>query len=117
ILTNAAMIEGRLDEAAALAKSALEAEAATDAAPLWPPRSSLALLSAAGVIDGEARTHLRALEELTGLTGNPMPAAVATFDRALITSFTERRTRAAAAAENLVELGRSRHNPTLTVMG
>jgi predicted ATPase/DNA-binding SARP family transcriptional activator len=112
-----AMIELRPDEALRLSLDALEAERLTGSAPSWIPRTTLALMMGLGFADGDYREHLRALEEISRTTGDPLAAAVADFDRCRMASLVGQPTKGLHAAERLLAVGAESRNPTMLAMG
>ena len=117
IAGHTAMIEFRADDALRLSLQALEVEQATDAPPSWIPRTTLALMMALGFAEGDARKHLRSLEEISEATGDPLPAAVADFDRCRIAALVGTPGRSLHAAERLLAAAERSGNPTLLAMG
>jgi predicted ATPase/DNA-binding SARP family transcriptional activator len=117
IASNAAMVEGRMNDAVALAHEAITSAESSGGPRTWLARNTLALLVAAGLVAGRTEDHLEAMSALTASTGDPMGAAVALFDRALLASFRPRPEEGLPAAEHLVALGKDLGSPSITAMG
>jgi len=120
LAANASMLEGRLDEAGHRALEAVAAEERTGAQPSWMARNVLAMMTVAGMLDpGEGRwsDHLDAMDAISYLTGDPFPAALALWDRALVATFTAEADRGEAAARALLVLGDQHENPSMRSMG
>jgi tetratricopeptide (TPR) repeat protein len=117
IASNVAMVEGRMNDAVALAHEAITSAESSGGPRTWLARNTLALLVAAGLVAGRTEDHLEAMSALTASTGDPMGAAVALFDRALLTSFRPRPEEGLPAAEQLVALGKDLGSPSITAMG
>jgi predicted ATPase/DNA-binding SARP family transcriptional activator len=114
---NTAMVESRLDDARSLSDAALAVGATPADGPWWIAHNTLALVSAVGQDTEAWNDHLAALEDHTRLTGDPMPAAIAEYDRALIASHSEEPAQGVAPAESLLALAAERANPSLRAMG
>jgi predicted ATPase/DNA-binding SARP family transcriptional activator len=110
---NTAMVEGRLDDARRLSADAL---AAPGPDPCWIAHNTLGLLAAAGGDEAGWRGHMAAMEAASRASGDPMAAAVADFDRALIASLRGRRGDAAGPARSLLSLAAGQANPSLRAM-
>jgi predicted ATPase/class 3 adenylate cyclase len=114
---NTAMVEGRLDQARALSTDALAVAAARSGGPWWIAHNTLALLAAVDRAPGDWQEHLAAMEDHSRATGDPLAAAVADFDRALIASLAGHPARGLPAAESLQALAAAQANPSLGAMG
>jgi len=117
IAANTALVEGRLDDAERLGRQSLELEVLLDAPISWLSRNVLALVCASGSQFEESETLLDELVQITAVTGDPMPHAVACFDRALIASFSSSPAAGLGPAEELVALGESWGSASLRAMG
>ena len=110
---NTAMVEGRLDDARRLSADAL---AAPGPEPCWIAHNTLGLLAAAEGDEAGWSGHMAAMEAASRASGDPMAAAVADFDRALIASLRGRRADAAGPARALLSLAADQANPSLRAM-
>jgi predicted ATPase/class 3 adenylate cyclase len=114
---NTAMVEYRLDDAQRLSEAAVAHEQATGAIPpCWIARNTLALLTLAQG-SGEFHEELDAMDEISATTGDPFAAAVADYDRVLITTLFGEPDIGLEPAERLLALGTERANPSLLAMG
>jgi predicted ATPase/class 3 adenylate cyclase len=114
---NTAMVEGRLDAARELSVAALEVRAEATAGPWWVAHNTLALVAAADKDSEGWNTNLSALEEYSRLTGDPMPAAVADYDRGIVAHLSGQPADGVEPAERLLALAAGRANPSLRAMG
>ena len=87
VSANVALVEGRLRDAESLSRKSLALEARLGAPTTWLSRNVLALVCASGSQFEEAEEFLAELMDITVASGDPMPHAVACFDRALVASF------------------------------
>jgi len=114
---NAALIEGRLDDAERLSTESIEAEIRLQGEPLWLSRNVLALAHAATARFDSTEHLLCELAALTRTTGDPMPHAVALFDKALLASFSEEPSKGLRSAETLTQLGEQSRSDSIRAMG
>ena len=84
---------------------------------MWLSRNVLALVCASGSQFEEAEEFLDQLVEITAVSGDPMPHAVACFDRALAASFSTNPAGGLRWAEELVALGDRWGSASLRAMG
>lgn len=112
-----AMLEYRLEDALRLSLEALEVERALSSSPSWLPRTNLALLTGLGFVEGDAREHLAAMDEISRMTHDPYAAAVADFDRVMILTLIGRPEKGLRAAERVLGVGIETRNPSLLAMG
>ncbi len=117
VSANMALVEGRLSDAECLSRQSLELEARLGAPPTWLSRNVRALVCASGAQFEEAEELLSELAEITAVRGDPMPHAVACFDRALVASFSTDPAEGLPWAEELVALGDHWGSATLRAMG
>jgi hypothetical protein len=83
----------------------------------WIVHTTMVLLGASGVVPDPVGPHLAALARISDAGGDPMGLALSLFNRALLTSFGDRPATGLEPAQQLLALGRSADNPTLTAMG
>jgi predicted ATPase/DNA-binding SARP family transcriptional activator len=114
---HAAMLEYRLEDALRLCLEALEVERRLSSSPSWVPRTTLALLTGLGFVEGDAREHLATMDELSRTTGDPYPAALADFDRVMILTLIGQSEKALPPAERALAVGIASRNPSLLAMG
>jgi predicted ATPase/DNA-binding SARP family transcriptional activator/class 3 adenylate cyclase len=117
VSANMALVEGRLSDAEKLSRESLELEARLGAPASWLSRNVLALVCASGAQFEEAEQLLDQLAQITAASGDPMPHAVACFDRALAASFSTNPAGGLPWAEELVALGDRWGSATLRAMG
>jgi predicted ATPase len=117
VSANMALVEGRLLDAERLCRGSLECEARLGAPTSWLSRNVLALACASGSQFEEAEGLLNELAEITAVSGDPMPQAVAWFDRVLIASFSTNPDAGLEWAEELAALGDRRGSASLRAMG
>jgi predicted ATPase/DNA-binding SARP family transcriptional activator len=117
VSANMALVEGRLTDAERASRKSLEWEARLGAPTTWLSRNVLALVCASGSQFEEAEEFLDQLVEITAVTGDPMPHAVACFDRALAASFSTNPAGGLRWAEELVALGDRWGSASLRAMG
>jgi predicted ATPase/DNA-binding SARP family transcriptional activator len=117
VAANMALVEGRLPDADGLSRQSLELEARLGLPPMWLSRNVLALVCASGSQFEEAEELLEDLVGITSVNGDPMPHAVACFDRALIASFSTNPAAGLRCAEELVALGDGWGSASLRAMG
>ena len=117
VSANMALVEGRLTDAETLSRKSLELEARLGAPTVWLSRNVLALVCASGSQFEEAEEFLDQLVEITAVSGDPMPHAVACFDRALAASFSTNPAGGLRWAEELVALGDRWGSASLRAMG
>jgi predicted ATPase len=117
VSANMALVEGRLPDAQRLSRQSLELEARLGVPPSWLSRNVLALVCAAASQFEEAEELFDELVEITAVNGDPMPHAVACFDRALVASFSTHPTAGLRCAEELVTLGDGWGSASLRAMG
>ena len=106
-----------LNLAAALARQSIEVEQRLGGPPTWLARNVLFFTQTAAARYWEAEQLLDELHELTARSGDPMPAAVALFDRVFVASLTPNPSSGSAWAEKLVALGDEWDSVTLRAMG
>ena len=114
---NMALVEGRLSDAESLSRRSLELESRLGAMPSWLSRNVLALVCASGSQFDEADELFDELVEMTATTGDPMPHAVACFDRGLVASFSTDPGAGLPFAEELVAIGDNWGSASLRAMG
>ena len=112
-----ALVEGRFADAELLGLQSLECEHRTEGPRTWLARNVVALLRAASSQFEEAEVFLEEMTELTVISGDQMPRAVALFDRALLASFSAHPIGGLKWAEELVSLGETLGSATLRAMG
>jgi hypothetical protein len=117
VSANTALVEGRLTDAEDLSRRSLELEARLGAPITWLSRNVLALVCASGSQFEEAEGFLQGLVEITAVSGDPMPHAVACFDRALVASFSTDPAGGLPWANELVALGDRWGSASLRAMG
>jgi predicted ATPase len=117
LAANAAMLGARLPEALERALAAVAAERATGAPPSWMARNVLAMVTVAGLAQGPWSDHLDAMDAISYATGDPFPAALALWDRALVATFTGEVDLGETAARALTALGDRHDNPSMRSMG
>ncbi len=117
LAANMALVEGRLTDAEFLGLQSLEGEHRLGAPPTWLSRNVIALLRAAGSHFEEAEILLGEMTALTAVSGDPMPRAVALFDRVLLASFSPNPVEGLEWAEELVALGDAWRSTCLQAMG
>jgi len=117
VAANMALVEGRLSDAESLSRKSLELEARLGAPVTWLSRNVLALACASGSQFEEAEEFLVGLVEITGVSGDPMPHAVACFDRALVASFSNDPAGGLPWAQELYALGDRWRSASLRAMG
>ncbi|HET6951411.1 MAG TPA: hypothetical protein VFI47_13600, partial [Acidimicrobiales bacterium] len=114
---NTAMVEGRLDDARRLSAEALAvAVAAGDEPRAWIAHNTLGLLGAADADEAGWHRHLAAMAAASDASGDPLPAAVAEFDRVLIASLRGLPAEGVGAAAALLALANQQRNPSLRAM-
>jgi hypothetical protein len=117
VSANVALVEGRLRDAESLSRKSLELEARLGAPITWLSRNVLALVCASGSQFEEAEEFLAELVDITVASGDPMPHAVACFDRALVASFSTDPAGGLPWAQELVALGERWGSASLRAMG
>jgi predicted ATPase/DNA-binding SARP family transcriptional activator len=117
VSANAALVEGRLPDAESQSRKSLELEARLGAPITWLSRNVLALVCASGSQFEEAEEFLAELVDITVASGDPMPHAVACFDRALVASFSTDPAGGLPWAQELVALGERWGSASLRAMG
>jgi predicted ATPase/DNA-binding SARP family transcriptional activator len=122
IAATAFMNQGRLEEALALAESALAADAASGGPErAWRARNVMAMAGLAhNAPHGrpfEWGPHLRALESIGDTSGKPFPRALSYWNRVFLAGLTERYDLAESPARKLLELADRHDNPSLRAMG
>jgi len=117
VSANMALVEGRLTDAETLSRKSLDLEARLGAPTVWLSRNVLALVCAAGSQFEGAEEFLEQLVKITAVSGDPMPHAVACFDRALAASFSTNPAGGLRWAEELVALGDRWGSASLRAMG
>ncbi len=118
VSANMALVEGRLTDAESLSRKSLQQEARLDGEPtVWLSRNVLALVCASGSQFEGAEEFLDQLVEITAVSGDPMPHAVACFDRALAASFSPNPAGGLRWAEELLALGDRWESASLRAMG
>ncbi len=117
LAANMALVEGRFTDAESLGLQSLESENRLDGPPTWMSRNVVALLRAASAHFEEAEVLLHELNGLTATSGDPMPQAVALFDRVLLASFSPHPIDGLGWAEELVSLGDAWGSACLQAMG
>lgn len=117
LAANAALVEGRFADAELLGLQSLESEHRLGGPPTWLSRNVVALLRAASSQFESAEEFLGEMAALTDGSGDPMPLAVALFDRALMASFSANPVGGLKWAEELVALGDAWGSATLRAMG
>ncbi|HEY8547558.1 MAG TPA: BTAD domain-containing putative transcriptional regulator, partial [Acidimicrobiales bacterium] len=128
IAATACMNQGRLEEALALAETALAADAAAGGPErAWRARNVMAMaglaLNAVNALDNQPGRpfawgpHIRALEAISDTSGQPFPRALALWNRVFLATLTERHDLAEAPARRLLELAERHDNPTMRAMG
>jgi predicted ATPase/DNA-binding SARP family transcriptional activator len=117
VSANMALVEGRLTEAESLSRRSLELEARLGAPITWLSRNVLALACAGSSQFEEAEEFLEELVRITEVSGDPMPHAVACFDRALVASFSTDPAGGLPWAQELVALGDRWRSASLRAMG
>jgi predicted ATPase/DNA-binding SARP family transcriptional activator len=117
IEANSALVEGRLEDAAQLALESLRLEGVSGGQRQWLSRNALALAEAANSRFTEANSLLDQLADLTRESGDPLPRAVALFDKALIASFSDDPKTGLIWAEELIDFADQRESGTLRAMG
>ena len=118
VSANMALVEGRLTDAESLSRKSLQQEARVDGEPpVWLSRNVLALVCASGSQFDGAEEFLDQLVEITAASGDPMPHAVACFDRALAASFSPEPAGGLRWAEELLALGDRWESASLRAMG
>jgi hypothetical protein len=100
-----------------LSLQSLESEARLGGPAAWLSRNVLALLRAASSQFEAAGVFLDEMTELTAVSADPMPRAVALFDRALVASFSTNPVGGLRWAEELVSLGDAWQSASLRAMG
>lgn len=111
-----AMLEYRADDAVRLSHAAVEAEESVTVQS-WISRTTLALLTGLGFIEGDFRHHLDAMAAISQLSGDPLPAAVADFNRALLAWGSGSPEKGLHSADRLLAVAAEHQNPTLFAMG
>ena len=118
VSANMALVEGRLTDAESLSRKSLQQEARLGGEPtVWLSRNVLALVCASGSQFEVAEEFLDQLAEITAVSGDPMPHAVACFDRALAASFSPNPAGGLRWAEELLALGDRWESASLRAMG
>jgi hypothetical protein len=117
VSANVALVEGRLPDAESQSRKSLELEARLGAPITWLSRNVLALVCASGSQFEEAEEFLAELVDITVANGDPMPHAVACFDRALVASFSTDPAGGLPWAQELVALGDRWGSASLRAMG
>jgi predicted ATPase/DNA-binding SARP family transcriptional activator len=117
VASNTALVEGRLDDALQLSQAAVDLEQRTSSPSGWIARNTLALLAAAGVAEGNWEDHLEALVQTSQATGDPLPVAVANYERVQVYALTGQPDKGLAAAQATLELGTELANPSILAMG
>jgi predicted ATPase/DNA-binding SARP family transcriptional activator len=117
VSANMALVDGRLTDAESLSRESLELEARLGAPITWLSRNVLALACASGSQFKEAEEFLEELVEITVVSGDPLPHAVACFDRALVASFSTDPAGGLPWAQELVTLGDRWGSSSLRAMG
>jgi hypothetical protein len=117
VAANMALVEGKLDEAERLSRQSLALEPQVDAPPVWLSRNVLALVCVAVSQMEDGEVLLAELLEISAVSGDPMPGAVALFDRALIASFSTNPAGGLVWAEELLSLGDQWQSVSLRAMG
>ncbi len=109
-------VEGRLDDARRHCTAALEVTTDPAVGPWWIAHNTLAFLAAADPDQSIWAGHLTAMEAHSAATGDPLAAALADFDRALIYTLAGRPDLGVEPAESLLDLAAERNNPSLRAM-
>ena len=119
LAANAAMLEGRLEDALSLANRALEAEQTIDGAPRpWMAHNVLAMAPLANGFGRERwGRHIHAMEDISDEIGDPFPRALALWNRSFVAELTGVVDKAEAAARDLLALGERHDNPSMRSMG
>ena len=111
-----AMEGGRLADADALSARAVAAGEQLGR-PSWIPYSVRVLLTAAGQVDADLRTALRALREVADAADDSLGQAVYHFDRATIMKYGPTPGRVLSSAAELESIGHAIGSPSILAMG
>jgi hypothetical protein len=117
IAANSALVEGRLTDAAVASQQALARQAFLGQNSAWLAHNVAALAEASQGHADSAGDLLERMHQLSEKTGDPMPKAVALFDRALISSFSSEPAAGLSSANELLALGDQWESPVLRAMG
>jgi hypothetical protein len=119
LAANAAMLEGRLTDALALANRALATEERIGGAPrAWMAHNVLAMAPLANGFGRERwGRHIRAMEDISDQLDDPFPRALALWNRLFVAEWTKTIDKAEEAAHDLLALGDRYDNPSMRSMG
>jgi predicted ATPase/DNA-binding SARP family transcriptional activator/class 3 adenylate cyclase len=117
LAANMALVEGRFTDADSLGLQSLDDENRLGGPKSWLSRNVVALLRVGGSHPEDAEVFLNEMTELSAIGGDPMPHAVALFDRVLVASFSSSPLGGLGWAEDLVSFGDAWGSATLRAMG